>query len=673
MTRSTAWPSQFTRIIAEHGPQAVAFYVSGQLLTEDYYVANKLMKGFIGSANIDTNSRLCMSSAVAAHKRAFGEDLVPGLLRGPGAARTWSCWSAPTPPGAIRCCTSALVAEKQRRPQLRVVVIDPRRTATCDIADLHLPLRAGTDVVAVQRPAALAGRRMARSTTTSCASTRAALRRALLVAANTAGDVESVARRCGLQPEALQQFYEWFAATPRTVTAFSQGVNQSGSGTDKANSLINCHLLTGRIGKPGMGPFSITGQPNAMGGREVGGMANMLAAHMDLDDAAHRERVQRFWQSPAIAQRPGLKAVDLFKAMRRGQIKAVWIMATNPVVSLPDADRVREALRRCELVVVSDCVADTDTTACAHVLLPAAALGREGRHRDELRAAHLAAARVPAAARRGAARLVDRRRAWRSAWVMARPSTTAARRRSSTSMRASVRFENDGERAFDLQSLAGLGPARLRRHGRRRSGARRSCSPTADSSSPTAARASSPPCRPRRQHARDEEYPLALNTGRIRDQWHTMTRTGAGAAPGRAPARALRRPASAGCAGLRPARRLAGARGHALGPHGGAAALQRRTASRRRVRADPLERLPCLRCARRRAGQSGGRPGVRRAGIQAHAGARRGLPRGLAWRGAVARRSRAAAGDRPPTISWWARAAGSGHQRAELAGRSVPA
>ncbi len=176
----------------------------------------------------------------------------------------------------------------------------------------------------------------------------------------------------------MQAFYALFASTPRVITAFSQGVNQSSSGTDKANSIINCHLFTGRIGLPGAGPFSITGQPNAMGGREVGGMANQLAAHMDIEDPEHRRIVQEFWRSPTIAARPGLKAVDLFEAIHAGTVKAVWIMATNPVVSLPNANRVRAALERCELVVVSDCVAHTDTNAYAHVLLPAAAWGEKG-------------------------------------------------------------------------------------------------------------------------------------------------------------------------------------------------------------------------------------------------------------------------------------------------------
>src|SRR3984893_11481235 len=367
--------STFSRTIAEHGPDSVAFYVSGQLLTEDYYVANKLMKGFIGSANIDTNSRLCMASAVAAHKRAFGEDLVPTnyedleladliVLVGSNLA-----WCHPV-------LHQRILKAKESRPSMRVVVIDPRRTPTCDRADLHLPLRAGTDVTLFNGLLSWLARHQAVDQAFVETHTRGAAQ-ALLVAENTAGDVGAVARLCGLDTRTLQDFYEWFASTERVVTLFSQGVNQSSSGTDKANSIINAHLLTGRIGRAGAGPFSITGQPNATGGREVGGLANTLAAHMELENAHHRRIVREFWAAPRIAERPGLKAVDLFEAMHRGKVKAIWIMGTNPVVSLPNADRAREALRRCDLVVVSDCVAQTDTTALAHILLPAAAWGEK--------------------------------------------------------------------------------------------------------------------------------------------------------------------------------------------------------------------------------------------------------------------------------------------------------
>ena len=359
---------KFSAAIATHGPESVAFYVSGQLLTEDYYVAHKLMKGFIGSANIDTNSRLCMASSVAGHKRAFGSDTVPGLYEDLDQADlvvlTGSnlAWCHPV-------LYQRLVAAKEARPSMRVVVIDPRRTATCDIADLHLAIAPGSD---------------------------AALFNALLVAIADGGAVDAgylkhvegfdaalAAARLsdpgmtGHSAADLDAFCDLWTQTEKVVTVYSQGINQSSSGTDKVNAILNCHLATGRIGRPGMGPFSVTGQPNAMGGREVGGLANMLACHLVLESPAHRNAVQEFWASPAMADKPGLKAVDMFRAVEDGRIKALWIICTNPAVSMPDADRVSRAIAACDFVVVSDMIAETDTTRLADVLLPATGWGEK--------------------------------------------------------------------------------------------------------------------------------------------------------------------------------------------------------------------------------------------------------------------------------------------------------
>ncbi|MDZ4135290.1 MAG: molybdopterin-dependent oxidoreductase, partial [Paracoccaceae bacterium] len=353
---------KFQAAIRDHGPDSVAFYVSGQMLTEDYYVANKLMKGFIGSSNIDTNSRLCMSSSVAGHKRAFGSDTVPGqyedleladlvVLVGSNLA-----WCHPV-------LYQRLVAAKAARPAMRVVVIDPRRTATCDIADLHLAIAPGADAVLFNiLLAALAERG---------AVDPAFLRHvagfgAALTAAQASDPVTT-----GLPAQDLAAFLDLWCGTQKVVTVYSQGVNQSSSGSDKVNAILNCHLASGRIGRPGMGPFSVTGQPNAMGGREVGGLANMLTCHLDIENPAHRSAVQGFWASPVIAEKPGLKAVDLFRAVAQGRIKALWIIATNPAVSMPDANRVADAIAACDFVVVSDIMARTDTTRRAHVLLPA--------------------------------------------------------------------------------------------------------------------------------------------------------------------------------------------------------------------------------------------------------------------------------------------------------------
>ena len=358
---------KFNEAIAEHGPDSVAFYVSGQLLTEDYYVANKLMKGFIGSANIDTNSRLCMASSVAGHRRAFGTDTVPGqyedfesadlvVLVGSNLA-----WCHPV-------LFQRLSAAKEARPELKVVLVDPRRTATASIADMHLALRHDGDSALFNALLAEIARRGLIDTDFT-ADHVDGLAEALTSAA-ASDPLES-----GLSRAEIDAFIDLFCSTEKVVTLYSQGVNQSAHGTDKVNAIINCHLATGRIGREGMGPFSMTGQPNAMGGREVGGLANMLACHLDIENADHRLAVQTFWNAPAMPEKPGMKAVDLFQACADGRIKALWIMSTNPAVSLPAADGVAEAIRNVPFTVVSDIIEDTDTNRLCDVLLPATGWG----------------------------------------------------------------------------------------------------------------------------------------------------------------------------------------------------------------------------------------------------------------------------------------------------------
>lgn len=361
--------AKFRQIIDEHGPDAVAFYLSGQLLTEDYYVANKLMKGFVGTANIDTNSRLCMASAVVAHKRAFGSDAVPAcyedleqtdllLLTGSNTAY------------AHPVLFQRIAKAKEERPDMKIVVIDPRRTATCEIADIHLPLQPGSDAFFFNGLLSyLAGRQVLDQTFIE-AHTQG-FDKALASAQAQVPDVSVAAKACGLDEAQVAEVYELFASRDKAVTLFSQGINQSTSGVDKGNAIINCHLATGKIGKVGAAPFSITGQPNAMGGREVGGLANQLAAHMGYDKPEDIDRVAEFWQAPNMARKEGLKAVDMFKAIDEGKIKAVWVMATNPAVTLPEAGAVRKALEKCELVMVSDCIGNTDTARLADVVLPA--------------------------------------------------------------------------------------------------------------------------------------------------------------------------------------------------------------------------------------------------------------------------------------------------------------
>ncbi len=533
--RRSAWNNALDEVagairdsVEAYGPQSVAFYLSGQLLTEDYYVANKLAKGFLRTANVDTNSRLCMSSAVAAHKRAFGADVVPGcyedleladllVLAGSNAA-----WAHPVLYQRMKAA-----ARKGRR----VVVIDPRRTATSELADLHLALRPGTDTVLfnglLNWLAAEGGMDQA-YIDAHCQG----YEQALASARDAAPDVAAVARQCDLPPEDVETFYRWFASTPRTVTGFSQGVNQSVAGTDKGNAIINCHLATGRIGKPGAGPFSLTGQPNAMGGREVGGLANTLAAHMDYDSPGARSRVAAFWGTSGVADGPGLKAVDMFEAVHRGDIRVIWIMGTNPAVSLPDSARVREALARCPTVIVSDCVAHTDTTAHADILLPAAGWGeKDGTVTNSERRISRQRCFLPLPA--------EVKPDW---WIV---SAVAGKlgfgdafdyRRSADIFRehaALSAHENHGERIFNLARLANLTDVDydtlepVQWPVLKSSGAICSKRLFTDGRFVTdngrARFIAIETILPEQQPG--DDYPMVVNTGRIRDQWHTMTRT----------------------------------------------------------------------------------------------------------------------------------------------------
>ncbi|WP_119388215.1 molybdopterin-dependent oxidoreductase [Taklimakanibacter lacteus] len=520
--RRAPWPEalglvarKFTETIDAHGPDSVAFYVSGQLLTEDYYVANKLMKGFIGSANIDTNSRLCMASAVAGHVRAFGSDTVPGayedfeladlvVLVGSNLA-----WCHPV-------LFQRLMAAREKRG-IKLVVIDPRRTATAEAADLHLAIEPGGDV-ALFNGLLLHLFAHGKADAGFVANHTAGLD-AALAACGCPGEL---AERTGSSTAEIESFFTLFADHDRTVTGFSQGVNQSSSGTDKVNAIINCHLITGRIGRPGTGPFSLTGQPNAMGGREVGGLANALAAHMDINDPCHRARVGKFWSSPCIAARPGRKAVDMFRAVRDGQIKALWIMATNPAVSMPASDLIAEALAACPFVVVSDVTAQTDTARHAHVFLPAAAWGeksgtvtnserRISRQRNFLP--------IPGEAQPDWRIIADvAQQMGYGGFDFASPAAIFREHAALTGL------ANNGTRDLDLSACASLsdesyeelapfqwGRARYFGDGRfytQDKRARFVPTPWRDPAARTT------PARP-----------YILNTGRIRDQWHTMTRT----------------------------------------------------------------------------------------------------------------------------------------------------
>ncbi len=530
--------NKFQQCIDQYGRDSIAFYVSGQLLTEDYYVVNKFVKGYLGTANIDTNSRLCMSSAVAAHKRVFGEDIVPAsyedfehtdmvVLVGSNTA-----WCHPVLYQRI------MKAKEQRN--LFVVVVDPRFTSTCEAADLHLPILPGQDVALFNGLLQYlwknghADQKFIAQYTQGLEQT--------LVQSETESSIEAVAQRTDITADKLRKFYEKFAQTEKVMTLFSMGVNQSSQGVNKANSISNCHLLTGKIGKLGAAPFSMTGQPNAMGGREVGGLANMLAAHLELENESHQQLVQNFWQSPYIAKQAGLKAVDLFQAIESGKIKAIWIMATNPVVSLPDANQVKRALEKCDFVVVSDICQNTDTTQYADVLLPALGWGeRDGTVTNSERriSRQRAFLDIPGQAKADW---------WAISQVVQKMGFSGfdfnnshdiflehARLSAEQNSHLSQRSETPYFRYFNLKGLTDLSLAeynelkpvqwpvwskdqaddlvtRLYSQGQ---------FSHADGKAKFIAVSAVDPFYPI-----CSEFPLILNTGRIRDQWHTMSRTG---------------------------------------------------------------------------------------------------------------------------------------------------
>ena len=520
--------SGFADTLAKHGPDSIAFYLSGQLLTEDYYVANKLMKGFLGSANVDTNSRLCMASSVAGHRRAFGSDTVPGcyedldeadliILVGSNAA-----WCHPV-------LYQRIVANRRTRGA-QIVVIDPRRTASAGDADLFLPIAPGMDAALFSGLLVHLADTLALDYAYIELHT-AGLADALARAREIAPDLDATAAATGLDPADVRRFFGLFRTTGRVVTCYSQGVNQSAQGTDKVNAIVNCHLATGRIGKTGMGPFSLTGQPNAMGGREVGGLANQLAAHMDFSPL-DVDRVGRFWSAPNIARREGLKAVRLFEAIERGQIKALWVMATNPVVSLPRAASVRRALGKLDLFVVSENVRDNDTVnAGAHVLLPAAAWGeKDGTVTNSERRISRQRPFLP---------LPDEARPdW---WIV----TQVARRlgfaeafgyqsaadifREHAALSA---FENYGTRDFDIGAVAEIGDEAFDALAPMQWPARRHESPAARMFARGGYFTKDGKARlvavekPAPHAATSRQFRFRLNTGRVRDQWHTMTRSG---------------------------------------------------------------------------------------------------------------------------------------------------
>jgi len=524
---------RFAEIVRTHGPDAVGFYLSGQLLTEDYYVFNKLAKGLVGTNNVDTNSRLCMSSAVAGYKQTLGADAPPACYDDLNHAATLFIAGSNTAfahPILYRRIEDA----KRANPTLRTIVVDPRRTDTAEAADLFLQIQPGTDVALFNGMLHL----MLWEGWVDAA----------YIAAHTTGfdalktrvrdfTPKEVAAICGIKEADLLQAARWFAGldgaagAPRrpVLSLYCQGLNQSSSGTAKNAALINLHLATGQIGKPGAGPFSLTGQPNAMGGREVGGLANQLSAHRDLANPVHRAEVARLWKVDDVPAEPGKSAVEMFQAVADGQIRALWIACTNPAQSMPDATTVRAALARAEFVVVQEAFSTTATCQYADLLLPASTWGEKdgtvtnserrisrvraavppiGAARDDWRIAASFARRLEARLRPGRASGFDYANA-EAVWNEHREST---RGRDLDITGLDYAALEVAPQQWPFPQGATQGQARLYEDG---------MFPTADG---RASFVDTPYVRTAEQ--RDVRYPFALNTGRLRDQWHGMSRTG---------------------------------------------------------------------------------------------------------------------------------------------------
>ncbi|OYQ40773.1 nitrate reductase [Rhodoferax sp. TH121] len=520
---------QFARIVREHGPDAVGFYVSGQLLTEDYYVFNKLAKGLIGTNNIDTNSRLCMSSAVAGYKKTLGADAPPACYDDVNHAQTIFIVGSNTAfahPILFRRIEDA----KRKNPGMKIVVADVRRTDTVELADLFLQIQPGTDVMLFHgmlhlmlwegwtNPAFIAEH------TTGFDDLKATVRDYT---------PDAVAQTCDIRKQDLLEAARLFAQSPATLSLYCQGLNQSSAGTAKNTALINLHLATGQIGMPGAGPFSLTGQPNAMGGREVGGLANLLSAHRDLANPAHRAEVAALWGVSDVPATPGKTAVEMFQAAADGEIKALWIACTNPAQSMPDQATVRRALERAEFVVVQEAFATTATARYADLLLPATTWGeKEGTVTNSERRISRVRAAVPAPG----APDNGPRHDWAIATDFAQRLERALGRSANTLFpyptaesvwnehRESTRGRDlditgmsyamlEGQpQQWPLPEGASCGKVRLYEDG---------VFPTPDGRARFANVVYKPVAEPR-----EARYPFSMTTGRLRDQWHGMSRTG---------------------------------------------------------------------------------------------------------------------------------------------------
>ena len=510
----------FKSIIAKHGPDSVGFYVSGQCLTEEYYLANKITKGFIGTNNIDTNSRLCMSSAVVGYKKTVGEDAVPISYEDIEVADTFLIAGA-NPAWCHPILYRRLEQRKADNPQVKVIVIDPRRTQTAAAADLHLQILPGTDVILFN---AIARWLIEKRKTDKNFIKRHTVNYEAVREMAFSLSIRQAAEKCGIPASEIRKAAQYIGEASKFLSMWTMGLNQSVIGVAKNLSLLNISLLTGQIGKPGCGPFSLTGQPNAMGGREVGGMASLLAAHKDLGNPIHRKEVSDFWGGKEIQAEPGYTATEMFDALEKGKLKAIWIICTNPVVSMPNVHKVERALKNAAFVVVQDISHNSETTKFADLLLPAAGwLEKEGTMTNsERRISYLPKVIDPPAEA-----LPDVEILWRFAQAMGFEGFD---------------YKNASE-VYDEHCLltkgtnidiSGLNYERLKNEGSFQwpvphadhPGTPRLFTDAIFHTNDGQAHFNAPVTLYNASEATSIDFPLVLNTGRVRDQWHTRTKTG---------------------------------------------------------------------------------------------------------------------------------------------------
>lgn len=510
----------FKSLIQKYGPNSVGFYISGQCLTEEYYIANKLTKGFLGTNNIDTNSRLCMSSAVVAYKKTFGEDIVPVSYEDIELGDVFLIAGA-NPAWCHPILFRRLEKHKEKNPNVKIIVVDPRKTDSANFADIHLQIIPGTDIILHNA----IGRRLIESGLADADFIKNHTENYLDYRKQVmATSLKDAAKLCGITVDEIRHVADLIGTSNGFISMWAMGLNQSAIGTDKNFSLLNLSLVTGRIGKPGNGPFSLTGQPNAMGGREVGGMANLLAVHKDLQNPQHRQEVADFWGVDQISPKPGLTATEMFDALESGEMKAVWIICTNPLVSLPNLKKIEKALENAKFVVVQDISHKSDTVAYADLVLPAAGwLEKEGTMTNsERRISYLAKGiNPPGEARPDAEILCDfaKRMGFRgfnfsnAEEIYEEYCAMTKGTNIDISYLNYDRLKNEGSFQWPVPEYRHTGTSRLFMD-------QKFFTPTQKAIFNIPAQIENTSEKP------NAEYPFILTTGRIRDQWHTMTKTG---------------------------------------------------------------------------------------------------------------------------------------------------